>query len=79
MTKPDVTLQPSKGIVVQAAAQIFAGYLASGRVDDANEEECLKRAIRAAVSIARLVDSAVQSDAELPSFEGARGEEQVMS
>lgn len=66
MTKPDITLQPSKGVVTQAAAQIYAAYIAAGRVQDDNGDEWLKRSIRDAVTIARTVDASVQSDEELP-------------
>jgi hypothetical protein len=67
MVKPDVTLQPSKGIVAQAAAQIYAAYIAAGHVKaDEEAEALLKRAIREAITIARTVDTAVQSDKELP-------------
>jgi hypothetical protein len=66
MTKPDVTLQPSKGVITQAAAQIYAAYVAVGRVEDENADQWIKQAIRDAIGIARTVDASVQSDEELP-------------
>jgi hypothetical protein len=65
MAKPDVTLQPSKGVVTQAAADIFAAYIAAGHVNG-QSDEWIKRAIREAIIIARTVDTTVQSDEELP-------------
>jgi hypothetical protein len=81
MTKPDVTLQPSKGIVTQAAAQIYAAYVASERVPDDDVDTWLKRSIREAITIARIVDVSVQSDQELPdqSEQPLRGESLGMS
>lgn len=66
MTKPDVTLQPSKGIITQSAAQIFAAYITAGRVKDDDADTWMKRSIREAVTIAKTVDASVQSDQELP-------------
>jgi hypothetical protein len=66
MTKPDVTLQPSKGVVTQAAAQVFAAYVSSGRVKDEETDEWIKRAIREVVTIARTVDASFRSDQEMP-------------
>jgi hypothetical protein len=66
MTKPDVTLQPSKGVITQAAAQIYAAYVAVGRVQGDNSDQWIKQAIRDAIAIARTIDASVQSDEELP-------------
>ena len=66
MTKPDVTLQPSKGVITQAAAQIYAAYVTAGRVQDDKGDQWIKQAIRDAIAIARTVDASVQSDEELP-------------
>ena len=73
MTKPDVTLQPSKGIITQAAATIYAAFVAAGRVPDDQADAWIKRSIRDAISIARTVDVSVQSDAELPASESEVG------
>jgi hypothetical protein len=66
-TKPDVTLQPSKRVVVNAAAQIFSAYIAAGHAQkESDSEKWIKRALSEAVTIARTVQTAVLSDAELP-------------
>ena len=65
MKKPSLSLQPSEGIVVRSAAQIYAAYIAAGRVVEGTEREWMERAIREAFLIARLTDEAVQSDTEL--------------
>jgi hypothetical protein len=73
MTRPDVTLQPSKGVVTQAAAQIYAAHISAGQVDEEHADRWIRRSIRAAIAIARTIDASVQSDAELPSGGGASG------
>lgn len=65
MSKPVLSLQPSEGIVVQSAAQIYAAYLVAGRVKEGSEKEWLRRSIQEALLIARVVDESVQSDKEL--------------
>lgn len=65
MTKPILTLQPSEGIVVQSAAQIYAAYIAAGRVPEGSEKDWIRRSIQEAFLIARVVDESVQSDKEL--------------
>lgn len=69
MTKPNLTLQPSKGVVTQAAAQVYAAYVAAGRVKDEDADDWMKRAIREVYAIARAVDSSFYSDNEMPSEE----------
>ena len=65
--KPDVTLQPSKRVIANAAAQIFAAYIAAGHAKEESESErWIKRSLSEAITIARTVQSAVLSDAELP-------------
>ena len=61
MSKPDITLQPSKGIISEAAARIYAGYVAAGRVKDEDAETWIKRSIREAIVIARTVDASIES------------------
>lgn len=65
MAKPILSLQQSEGIAVQAAATIYAAYIAAGRVPEGKETDAMRRAIREAVWIARATDEAVQSDSEL--------------
>jgi hypothetical protein len=61
MSKPDITLQPSKGIISEAAARIYAGYVAAGRVKDEDAETWIKRSIREAIVIAKTVDASIES------------------
>jgi hypothetical protein len=65
MAKPVLSLQQSEGIVVGAAATIYAAYIAAGRVSEGKETEMMGRAIREAVWIAKATDEAVKSDGEM--------------
>lgn len=65
MGKPYIALQPSEGIIVQAAATIYAGYLTAGFVSGANESEWIARSIKAAIRMAQTTDENVQSDDEV--------------
>lgn len=66
MSKPKLTLQPSEAILAQAAAQIYAAYISSGRVTEGHEKDWMDRSLREAYRLIRLADEAVQSDDELP-------------
>ena len=46
MSKPSLSLQKSESAVVQAAATIYAAYIASGRVTDGGEKEWMQRSIQ---------------------------------
>jgi hypothetical protein len=63
-------LQHSESVVVQAAAQIYAAYIAAGRVPEGEEAEWMKRSIREAIQIAHATDASVISDEEIHSLEG---------
>jgi hypothetical protein len=65
MGKPYIALQPSEGIIVQAAATIYAGYLTAGRVPEGSESDWIARSIKDAIRIAQTTDDNVQSDAEV--------------
>ena len=65
MAKKHITLQHSEGVIVQAAAQIYSAYIASGRVSDDDATKYLKQSIKEAIMIARSVDDAVISDGEM--------------
>jgi len=65
MAKTYLELQKSEGIIVQSAAQIYAGYLMAGRVPEGQEADYLKRSIRDAIQIATATDAAVISDEEI--------------
>ena len=65
MAKTYISLQPSEGVLVQAAAQIYSAYVISGQAAPGSENDWLQRSIREAVRIAKTVDAAVQADAEM--------------
>jgi hypothetical protein len=65
MAKVSLSLQPSEAVVVRAAATIYAGYVAAGKVADGQEQEWLGRALREAIWIARSADDAIRSDTEM--------------
>lgn len=60
-------LQHSESVVVQAAAQIYAAYISSGRVGENDADQWMERSIEEAILIARGVDDAVISDDEVDS------------
>ena len=62
MSKSFLTLQPSEGIVVQAAAQIYAAYIQSGQVGSGQEAEWMKKSIKEAMQLAKAIDELVVSD-----------------
>jgi len=61
MSKPAITLEPTKGVISEAAARIYAAYVAAGRVKDDDVESWIKRSIREAVAIARTIDTSIES------------------
>ena len=58
-------LQPSEMAIFRAAADIFAGYVAGGKVDDDNEQAMIKKSIEISMRMADTVDKVVQSDDEI--------------
>ncbi len=67
MAKVFLKLQQSEGYIIQAAAQIYAAHLASGRVEQGQEEACMEKSIRDAIRIAKTVDAAVIAEGEMDS------------
>tara|TARA_Y100001960_G_scaffold268853_1_gene294048 strand:+ start:211 stop:411 length:201 start_codon:yes stop_codon:yes gene_type:complete len=65
MSKSYITLQPSEGIIVQSAAQIYAAYIQSGQVGSGQEAEWMKRSIKEALQLAKAIDEIVVSDDEV--------------
>ena len=65
MAKKHFKLQHSESVIVQAAAQIYAAYIASGRVAEGDEARWMKRSIKEAIRIAQTIDEAVQADREV--------------
>lgn len=65
MSKPYLALQPSECVLVSSAAQIYSAYVASGRVEEGQEQKWLEKALNEALLLARTVDENVQADNEL--------------
>jgi hypothetical protein len=62
MAKPDITLEPSKGVVSEMAAQIYSAYIIRGDVQEGEENQYMERSIRAAVRIAKTVERSVKTE-----------------
>lgn len=58
-------LQPSEAAIFQGAANIYAGYVATGQVTPENEKEMVEKAISVSISIAQRVDELIKSDNEM--------------
>ncbi len=65
MAKAFLSLQPSEMTVARSAANIYAAYIAAGRVPEGKEQDWMRRAIGEAFTIARLTDEAIHSDDEM--------------
>jgi hypothetical protein len=65
MSKSFLTLQPSEGIVIQAAAQIYAAYIQSGQVVSGQEADWMKKSIKEAMQLTKTIDEIVVSDNEM--------------
>ncbi len=59
------SLQPSETAIFQAAANIFASYIAAGQVTGENQAEMMKKAISASISMAQYVEDVIISDKEM--------------
>jgi len=59
------SLKPSETAIFQAAANIFASYIAAGQVTGENQAEMMKKAIAASISMAHYVEEVVISDNEM--------------
>jgi len=64
MSKTYLKLQQSEGFVIEAAAQIYAAYITSGRLNEENKESLMKEAIRDALRIALTVDETIIAENE---------------
>ena len=62
MSKPDITLEPSKGVVSEMAAQIYSAYIIRGDVQEGEEDQYMERSIREAVRIAKTVERSVETE-----------------
>ena len=72
MTKPDITLEPSKGVVSEMAAQIYSAYIIRGDVQEGEEDQYMQRSIREAVRIAKTVERSVETEDVPAAGEDAR-------
>ena len=64
MSKTYLKLQQSEGCVIEAAAQIYAAYITSGKLNQENKEAIMKEAIRDALRIALTVDETIIAENE---------------
>ncbi len=58
-------MQPSEKAIFQAAANIYAAYIASNQVNNDNQAKLMKKSINAAIAIAKNVENIIQSDEEM--------------
>jgi hypothetical protein len=72
MAKPDITLEPSKGVVSEMAAQIYSAYIIRGDVQEGEEDQYMERSIREAVRIAKTVERSVETEDAPAAGEDAR-------
>jgi len=72
MSKPDITLEPSKGVVSQMAAQIYSAYIIRGDVQEGEEDQYMERSIREAVRIAKTVERSIETEDVPAAGEDAR-------
>ena len=72
MSKPDITLEPSKGVVSEMAAQIYSAYIIRGDVQEGEEDQYMERSIREAVRIAKTVERSVETEDVPATGEDAR-------
>ncbi len=64
MPKPYITLKPSEQAILNAAATIYAGYVAASKVPDGAEKDWLTRSLKEAIALAQLTDETVMADGE---------------
>lgn len=61
-----LNLQKSKGIVAQIAGQIYAAYIQTNQITDANKDEMMQKSIDEAAKIADMADRQVKDKEEGP-------------
>ncbi|MFO0970510.1 MAG: hypothetical protein U0793_33615 [Gemmataceae bacterium] len=62
MTRQKLFLQPSEGIIVTAAATIYAGYVTAGRVEAGKERDWMRRSIDEAYWMARSMEHSAHAE-----------------
>ena len=61
-----LNLQKSKGIVAQIAGQIYAAYIQTNQITDANKDDMMQKAVDEAAKIADISDRLVKDKEEGP-------------
>lgn len=64
MSKLNLSLRPSESAVFRAAANIYAAYITTGRVNEGEEDQWMQKALRDAVRLAQATDKLIVSDGE---------------
>ena len=59
------SLEPSERAVYEAAARIYAAYIASGQKTDATKRDLMRLSVKEAIAIGLAVEDSIQSDDEL--------------
>jgi len=62
MSKPDITLEPSKGVISEMSARIYSAHIIRGDVRDGDEAQWMERSIREAIRIAKTVDASTETE-----------------
>lgn len=69
-TEKFLSLQHSESVVAQMAATIFAAYIQTKTVTDANEDVLVEKAVNVALKLAERTENLVKSDQEWVKKEG---------
>lgn len=67
MQKTHLKLRSSESTVIGAAAQIYAAYIISGKVNSENEAKYREHALNEAIALAIAADDRIISDGEVES------------
>ena len=65
MSRTHLNLAPTEQTIVASASQIYAAYIATGRVQIGDEEAWMERSIREAIRIAKTTDAAIITGTEV--------------
>lgn len=66
------SLQPSETAILQAAVNIYASYIVAGQVTSENQAKKMKEAVADSISMARHVESVIESDSQISGKERQR-------
>lgn len=59
-----VQLARTEAAVLAAASRIYAAYVANGKLDQNNEKELTRKAIKQALLMAKIVDDSIKAEGE---------------